>query len=294
VSSDAAAPSTLSRGNWLRRTTSALSLSSARLNLRLGAIIVLGWLLVALLAPWIAPYDPIAHDLPDKLQGPNFAHPFGTDNFGRDILSRVMHGARIDMQMGVIGVFFPFLIGTVIGSIAGYAGRWVDALLMRIVDVVLAFPFLVLLMAIIAILKPGLISFFVALALVGWVSYARLVRAQVLVLKTSDFVIAARSLGFGRMRILFRHILPNCIAGSIVFSMSDVVLTVLAGSSISYLGLGVQPPTAEWGVMIAEGQNFLTTAWWMATFPGLAIVLLAFGFSLLADGLAERFGLREQ
>jgi peptide/nickel transport system permease protein len=294
VSSDAAAPSTLSRGNWLRRTTSALSLSSARLNLRLGAIIVLGWLLVALLAPWIAPYDPIAHDLPDKLQGPNFAHPFGTDNFGRDILSRVMHGARIDMQMGVIGVFFPFLIGTVIGSIAGYAGRWVDALLMRIVDVVLAFPFLVLLMAIIAILKPGLISFFVALALVGWVSYARLVRAQVLVLKTSDFVIAARSLGFGHMRILFRHILPNCIAGSIVFSMSDVVLTVLAGSSISYLGLGVQPPTAEWGVMIAEGQNFLTTAWWMATFPGLAIVLLAFGFSLLADGLAERFGLREQ
>ncbi|HJR20071.1 MAG TPA: ABC transporter permease [Dongiaceae bacterium] len=294
MSSDAAAPSTLSRGNWLRRTTGALGLSSARLNLRLGAIIVLGWLLVALLAPWIAPYDPIAHDLPDKLQGPSFAHPFGTDNFGRDILSRVMHGARIDLQMGVIGVFFPFLIGTVIGSIAGYAGRWIDALLMRIVDVVLAFPFLVLLMAIIAILKPGLISFFVALALVGWVSYARLVRAQVLVLKTSDFVIAARSLGFGHMRILFRHILPNCIAGSIVFSMSDVVLTVLAGSSISYLGLGVQPPTAEWGVMIAEGQNFLSIAWWMATFPGLAIVLLAFGFSLLADGLAERFGLREQ
>ena len=205
-----------------------------------------------------------------------------------------MHGARIDLLMGVGGVLVPFLIGTTIGSIAGYAGRWIDATLMRVVDVVLAFPFLVLLMAIIAILKPGLMSFFVALSLVGWVSYARLVRAQVLVLKTSDFVIAARSLGFGRMRILFRHILPNCIAGSIVFSMSDVVLTVLAGSSISYLGLGVQPPTAEWGVMIFEGQNFITTAWWITTFPGLAIVFLAFGFSLLADGLAERFGLREQ
>ena len=292
--SEAAATTTLSRGNWLQRTTGALGLGSARLNLRLGLIIVVGWVLIALFAPWIAPYDPIAHDLPEKLQGPSLSHPFGTDNYGRDILARVMYGARIDLLMGVVGVLVPFILGTIVGSIAGYMGRWVDAVLMRVVDVVLAFPFLVLLMAIIAILKPGLMSFFIALSLVGWVSYARLVRAQVLVLKTSDFVIAARSLGFSRTRILFRHILPNCIAGSIVFAMSDVVLTVLAGSSISYLGLGIQPPTAEWGVMIQEGQTFLSTAWWMSTFPGLAIVLLAFGFSLLADGLAERFGLREQ
>ncbi len=282
----------LSRGNWLARF-GALGLGRANLNLRLGAAIVLGWALVAIFAPWLAPYDPIAHNLPEKLQGPNLLHPLGTDNFGRDILSRVIHGARIDLQMGILGVLFPFIIGTTIGSIAGYAGGWVDTLLMRIVDVVLAFPFLVLMLAIIAILQPGLASFYIALALVGWVSYARLVRAQVLVLKTSDFVMAARSLGFGRVRILFRHILPNCIAGSIVFSMSDVVLVVLSGSSISYLGLGVQPPTAEWGVMIAEGQNFITTAWWITTFPGLAIVLMAFGFSLLADGLAERFGLKQ-
>lgn len=294
MTESAASPTPLSRGSWLRRTTDALGLGSAQANLRLGSAIVAGWVLVAVLAPWIAPYDPIAHDLSHKLIAPSLAYPFGTDNFGRDILSRVMFGARVDLQMGVIGVLLPFLIGTVIGSIAGFTGRWVDAFLMRVVDVVLAFPFLVLLMAIIAILGPGLISFFIALSLVGWVSYARLVRAQVLVLKTSDFVTAARSLGFGRMRILFRHILPNCIAGSIVFSMSDVVLTVLAGSAISYLGLGVQPPTAEWGVMIKEGQNFISTAWWMTTFPGLAIVLLALGFSLLADGLAERFGLREQ
>ena len=284
----------LSRGNWLERGIGALGLGRANVNLSIGASIVLGWALVALLAPWIAPYDPIAHNLPEKLQGPNLLHPFGTDNFGRDILSRVMHGARVDLQMGILGVVFPFMIGTTVGAIAGYAGGWVDNLLMRVVDVVLAFPFLVLMLAIIAILGPGLHSFYIAIALVGWVSYARLVRAQVLVLKTSDFVTAARSLGFGRFRILFRHILPNCIAGSIVFSMSDVVLVVLSGSSISYLGLGVQPPTAEWGVMIAEGQNFITTAWWITTFPGLAIVFMAFGFSMLADGLAERFGLRKR
>ena len=284
----------LSRGNWLERGASVLGLGRPSLNLGLGAAIVLGWAAVALLAPWIAPYDPIAHNLPEKLQSPSLLHPFGTDNFGRDILSRVMFGTRIDLQMGIIGVVFPFMIGTTIGAIAGYAGGWIDAVLMRVVDVVLAFPFLVLLLAIIAILQPGLISFYIAIALVGWVSYARLVRAQVLVLKTSDFVMAARSLGFGPLRVLFRHILPNCIAGSIVFSMSDVVLVVLSGSSISYLGLGIQPPTAEWGVMIAEGQNFITTAWWITTFPGLAIVFMAFGFSLLADGLAERFGLRKR
>jgi peptide/nickel transport system permease protein len=282
----------LSRGNWLERSIGALGRGRGNFNLSIGAAIVIGWALVALLAPWIAPYDPIAHNLAEKLQAPNLLHPFGTDNFGRDILSRVMHGARIDLQMGIIGVVFPFIIGTTVGAVAGFAGGWVDTVLMRIVDVVLAFPFLVLMLAIIAILQPGLVSFYIAIALVGWVSYARLVRAQVLVLKTSDFVTAARSLGFGRFRILFRHILPNCIAGSIVFAMSDVVLVVLSGSSISYLGLGVQPPTAEWGVMIAEGQNFITTAWWITTFPGLAIVFMAFGFSMLADGLAERFGLR--
>lgn len=284
---------TLSRGNWLGRSVASVGLRNANTNLRLGAAIVALWVLIAIFAPWIAPYDPIAQDMSARLHAPNLVHWFGTDNFGRDILSRVIHGTRVDLKMGVLGVLFPFLIGTTIGSIAGYAGRWVDATLMRVVDVVIAFPFLVLLMAIITILEPGLTSFYVALAMVGWVSYARLVRAQVLVLKTSDFVVAARSLGFGTFRILFRHIVPNCIAGSIVFSMSDVVLTILAGSAISYLGLGVQPPTAEWGVMIKEGQNFIATAWWITTFPGIAIVLMTFGFSLLADGLAERFGLRQ-
>lgn len=249
--------------------------------------------LLALFAPLVAPFDPIAQDISVKLQPPSLAHLFGTDNFGRDIFSRVIWGARIDLQIGFIGVIFPFLIGTTIGAVAGYAGGVVDAVAMRVVDVVLAFPFLVLMLAIIAILQPGLASFYIAMALVGWVSYARLIRAQVLVLKSSDYVLAARSLGFSHFRVLFRHILPNAITGSIVFSMSDVVLVVLNGAAISYLGLGVQPPTAEWGVMIAEGQNFITTAWWITAFPGFAIVFMALGFSLLADGLGELLGVRE-
>jgi peptide/nickel transport system permease protein len=199
----------------------------------------------------------------------------------------------VDLQIAVIGVIFPFLIGTILGSISGYLGGWVDAVFMRIVDVILAFPFLVLMLAIIAILGPGLKSFYLAMALVGWVSYARLVRAQVLILKGSDFAVAAQSLGFSRARIMFRHLLPNAVTGSIVFSMSDAVLVLLNGAAISYLGLGVQPPTPEWGIMVAEGQGFITTAWWITTFPGIAIVTLALGFSLVADGLGELLGVRE-
>jgi peptide/nickel transport system permease protein len=263
------------------------------LPLILGATIIGVIALLAIFAPIVAPFGPISQNLEVKLQPPSLDHLFGTDNFGRDILSRVIWGARIDLQMGIIGVFFPFLIGTTIGAIAGYAGRAVDAVAMRVVDIVLAFPFLVLMLAIIAILKPGLTSFYIAMALVGWVSYARLIRAQVLVAKSADYVTAAKSLGYSHPRILFRHILPNVLTNSIVFSMSDVVLVVLSGAAISYLGLGVQPPTAEWGIMISEGQNFITTAWWITAFPGFAIVVMALGFSLLADGLGEKLGVRE-
>jgi peptide/nickel transport system permease protein len=269
------------------------SLPKLPLPLVLGGLVIGIWVALALCAPWAAPYDPIAQDLAATLQPPSAAHWLGTDNFGRDILSRVIWGARVDLQIAIVGVVFPFLIGTCIGAVAGYAGGIVDTVFMRVIDVVLAFPFLVLMIAIIAILGPGLASFYIAMALVGWVSYARLIRAQVLVLKHADFVLAAKSLDFGHARILFRHILPNAITGSIVFAMSDMVLVVLSGSAISYLGLGVQPPTAEWGIMIAEGQGFITTAWWITAFPGIAIVIMAFGFSLLADGLGELLGVRE-
>jgi peptide/nickel transport system permease protein len=261
--------------------------------LAVGALVIAVAVLLALLAPMIAPFDPILHDTSNTLKPPSLAHPFGTDNFGRDVFSRVIWGTRIDLQLGLIGVIFPFLIGTAIGLTSGYVGGALDSLFMRIVDIVLAFPFLVLLLAIMAILGPGIGSFYIAMALVGWVSYARLLRSQTLILKNSDFVTAARSLGFSHGRVMFLHILPNALVPSIVFAMSDVVLVILSGAAVSYLGLGVQPPTAEWGIMVAEGQNFITTAWWITTFPGLAIVALAFGFSMLADGMGEFLGVRE-
>jgi len=258
-----------------------------------GVGLCLTWLFVAVFAPWLAPFDPIEQNLAATLQAPSALHPLGTDNFGRDVLSRILWGTRLDLQMGVLGVLFPFIIGTTIGACAGYVGGFLDIVLMRLLDVTVSFPFLVLIIAIIATLGPGLASFYIALALVGWVSYARLVRSRFLVLKHADFVMAARSLGFSHGRIVLHHILPNAVMPAIVFSMSDAVIDIVLGASLSYLGLGVQPPTAEWGLMIAEGQNFIATAWWMTVFPGLALVLLATGFSLLADAVAEHLGLRD-
>ncbi|MGB3539535.1 MAG: ABC transporter permease [Mesorhizobium sp.] len=263
------------------------------LALASGIALVACWAVLALFAPWIAPHDPIAQDVANALTPPSLAHPFGTDNFGRDVLSRVIWGSRLDLAMGVGGVFAPLVIGCIIGLMAGYFGGIVDTLLMRLLDVTISFPFFVLMIAIISILGPGLVSFFIALALVGWVSYARLIRSRTLVLRHSDFVAAGHILGFGSARIMFRHVLPNAALPVLVFAMSDIVLTILLGSSLSYLGLGVQPPLAEWGVMIAEGQNFISSAWWITLFPGLAIVVLALGFSLMADGLAARYEVRE-
>jgi peptide/nickel transport system permease protein len=258
-----------------------------------GSVMVAFWVLAAILAPVISPYDPNAQDIAVALQPASLAHWLGTDNFGRDMLTRIIWSARIDLLMGGLGVLFPFIIGTAIGAVSGYMGGIIDTLLMRLLDVTISFPFFVLIIAIVATLGPGLSSFYIAVALVGWVSYARLIRAQFLVLKNADFVLAARCLGYGHLRIIFRHILPNAIMPAVVFSMSDAVIDILLGASLSYLGLGIQPPTAEWGLMIADGQNFIASAWWISLFPGLAIVTLATGFSFLADGFADIFGLRE-
>lgn len=276
--------------------TAALRLARVRrlpTALLVGLTMTLAWILLAVFAPVVAPYPPNAHDMNAILQPPSAAHWLGTDNFGRDVLSRIVHGARIDLLMGIVGVLLPFVIGVTLGLIAGYFGGLVDTVLMRVLDVVLAFPWLVLLMAIIVVLEPGLPSFFIAVALVGWVSFARLVRSRALVLRSADFVTAGRCLGYRPARLLWRHVLPNALAPAAVFAMSDVVLVILAGSAISYLGLGVQPPTAEWGLMIAEGQSFIFTAWWITAFPGVALVVLALGFSLMADGLAELLGVQE-
>lgn len=261
-----------------------------RPTLLAGAGLLAAFLLLALAAPLVAPYDPIAHDLSARLQPPSPAHPFGTDNFGRDVASRVIWGTRVDLQIAVFGVLLPLLVGTLVGTVTGYLGGIVDTVVMRLVDVVLAFPFLVLLLAVMAVLGPGLGSFYVAMTLVGWVSYARLMRAQILVGKTADYAVAAVSLGFSRTRIMLRHLLPNAYIGPLVFATTDATVTLLNGAAISYLGLGVQPPVAEWGVMVAEGQPFISTAWWITLLPGLAIVTLALAFSMLGDGLADHLG----
>lgn len=269
-----------------------LGINRGQLNLTLGLAILCAWLLLAILAPWAAPFDPLVHNIELRLNAPSLAHLLGTDNFGRDILSRVIWGARVDLQLSLLGVILPFLIGTSVGALSGYIGGYFDTLCMRLIDIILAFPFLVLMLAIMMLIGPGLGSFYIAIALVGWVSYARLTRSQILVLKKSDFALAAKSMGFSHTRILFRHLLPNALFSSIVFFMSDAVLILLNGAAVSYLGLGVQPPTAEWGTMIAEGQSFITSAWWICTFPGLAIISLAMGFSLIADGIADLLGKR--
>jgi peptide/nickel transport system permease protein len=256
-------------------------------SLRVGLVGFALIVLLALLAPWISPYDPTALGLAEGLQPPNTAHWFGTDQLGRDILTRVLHAARTDLQIGTIGVIIPLIIGAVLGLFAGYYAGWPDAILGRIVDVVTAFPFLVLVLAIVAMLGPGLTNFYIAITLVSWVAYARIVRGEALSARGRGYILAARSLGYGDVRIMFRHLLPNVMVPAFVFGMSDFVLDILAGASLGFFGLGVQPPTPEWGVMIAEGRNFIITAPWVVIFPGLAIVVTAFFVSLIGDSASD-------
>jgi peptide/nickel transport system permease protein len=214
----------------------------------------------------------------------------GTDTFGRDIFSRVLHALRVDLQVTFFVTYAPLLVGMALGAIAGYVGGWFDALLMRVVDAVIAFPFLVLVIAIVAISGAGLRGVYIGVPLVGWALYARLTRGEMLVLREQDFMLAATALGYSTPRILLRHALPSLLRSNIVFSAADLVLNLLLLASLSYLGLGAQPPTAELGVMVADGQSVLLEAWWVATLPGLTIVLLGVSFSMVGDGLADRLG----
>lgn len=267
-------------------------LDKARLGqnggLAVGSAILAVILLASLLAGHLTPYDPIEQNLRDTLQPPSLSHLFGTDNFGRDIFSRVLHAVKLDLMIGFLCVFFPWLLGVALGGVAGYFGGLADTLIMRTVDTFTAFPFLIMVIGVIAILGPGLFGMYVALTLAGWSMYARIVRAEVLVIKKSEYVLAARALGYGHGRILFRHVIPNVVTPTIIFAMTDMVLVILSTTSLSFLGLGVQPPTPEWGVMIAEGRSFILSAWWMVTLPGLAIVLVGVALSLFGDGIARR------
>lgn len=252
-----------------------------------GAIILALSLLLAIAPQIFSPYDPLAFDYKAILKPPSLTHPFGTDSFGRDVLSRVISAYRVDMQIAVFATISPFFVGTLIGALVGYYGGLAEALFGRIVDAVITFPFLVLVIAIIAVLGPGLFNMYVAVGVVGWVFYGRLVAAEVKVQRQLDYAAAGRVMGYGPSRIILRHLLPNAITPAIVYLMTDMALSILLGSSLGYLGLGAQPPAAEWGVLIADGKNFMSTAWWISIFPGVAIVVTGLGFSLLGDGLAE-------
>jgi peptide/nickel transport system permease protein len=246
-------------------------------------------IVVAIIAPLLTPYDPIAQRLDEAFQPPfSPKHPLGTDNFGRDMWSRIVYSTRLDLQIGLVSVLFPFLFGGIMGIATGYLGGRLDTFFMRIVDVLMAFPFLVLVIAIMSILGPGLVNLYIAFGVVGWVPYARITRGETLATRNLEYVQAARTIGCATSRIMLRHILPNVIGPALVYVFTGMVLAILIGATLSYLGLGPQPPTPEWGAMIAAGRQFLSQAWWMTSLPGFALLVLGVALSLIGDGLADR------
>lgn len=257
-----------------------------------GGLILIASAILAFFPSLFSPYDPIAFDYNALLKGPSWKHPFGTDSFGRDVLSRVIHAYTIDMQIAIFATTGPFIVGSLVGAFVGYVGGITEIVFGRIVDAVLTFPFLVLVIAVVSVLGPGLGNMYVAIGVVGWVFYARLVAAEVKVQKRLDYADAGRVMGYTPLRIVFRHLLPNAITPAIIYWMTDMALAILLGSSLGYLGLGAQPPAAEWGVQIADGKNYMTTAWWISVFPGISIVLTGLGFSLAGDGVAELLRVR--
>jgi peptide/nickel transport system permease protein len=245
--------------------------------------------LCALLAPLLAPYDPLAQELGARLRPPSPEHWLGTDSLGRDIASRILYGARISLIIGVVVVTSAGLVGTAVGLVAGYAGGLVDEALMRLTEVFLAFPALILAMAIAGALGPSLTNAIIAIAAVTWAVYARLVRGQILSLRRREFVEAARTIGASRTRIVVRHLLPNALAPLMIQASFDLGSSIIAAAGLSFIGFGAQPPTPEWGVMISEGRNFISTQPWLSLFPGLAILLAVGSFNLLGDGLRDAF-----
>jgi len=264
--------------------------------LRLNRTLVVGLSLLALIvlvavcAPLLTSWDPIQQDLTRSLLPPGGGHLLGTDQLGRDVFARLIHGARVDLRVGALAVLFPFLIGTTVGLLAGWFGGWFDLVVMRVVDMVVAFPFFVLVIALVFALGSGTSSIYIAITLVGWVAYARIVRGEVLVAKEQEYALAARASGLPTYRILLRHLLPNVLLQAFVFAMSDIVLSILAIVTLGYLGLGVPPPTPDWGSMIQEGQAFILTKWYLAAVPGLAVVVTGLSLALIADGFVQRSG----
>jgi peptide/nickel transport system permease protein len=265
------------RARWYRHPT-----------LIVGLVLLVIIVFMCVAAPLLTSFDPDKQNLEQALSGAGqFGHLLGTDQEGRDTWARLLYGGRIDLRVAFLAVLFPFVIGTILGSLAGYFGGWIDVVILRIVDIVVAFPFFVLVIALVFVLGAGEKSIYIAITAVGWVSYARIIRGEILVAKRQEYVLAAQSGGLSSVRIMGRHLLPNVITQAIVYAMSDIVQNMLAIVTLSYLGLGIQPPTPDWGTMIADGQNFLTTQWQLTTIPGLAVVLTGLALSLIGDGLAD-------
>ena len=268
---------------WLRRARKSRTLLA-------GAAILLVMLALAVFVP--TPYDPAAQSLGDGLAAPSAAHWFGTDQLGRDILSRVIAASRTDLRIAVLAAVTPFVVGVAVGLVSGYAGGWVDWVIGRVVDTFVAFPFYVLVIVVVFAAGTGERGIFVAYALVGWISYARVIRAKTRALCREGWVEAARGGGLSHARVVGRHLLPNVLPQAVVLLMTEILLIMVAVVTLGYLGLGVQPPTPDWGTMISDGQLFLTTKWWISTLPGLAVVTTGIGLSLVGDGLADVWRLR--
>ena len=258
-----------------------------------GLAVVIAVVLAAVFAPWLTPFDPLEQDINQRLKEPGWrnaagqVHPLGTDHLGRDILARVIFGARIALVVGLSAVLISGVLGMLIGLIAGYFGGKVDDFFMRLADIQLAFPFILLAIAVIGVLGPSLRNIIIVIGVSSWVVYARVVRGEVLSIRERDFVQAAIALGSRDGRILLRHVLPNAFTPWLVVATLDMARVIVIESALSFLGLGVQPPTPTWGGMLADGRVYLSTAWWLATFPGLAILVTVLGINLLGDGLRD-------
>jgi peptide/nickel transport system permease protein len=265
---------------WLRLRRNSLAMAGLTISLLL--------IFIAIFAPWLAPHDPIAQDLSRRLLPPlTSGNPLGTDDFGRDILSRILFGSRITLYIVLLVILTAPVVGLVIGTVAGYFGGWVDAVLMRITDIFLAFPKLILALALVAVLGPGMENAVLAIALTSWPPYARVARAETLTVRTSDYIAAVRLQGAGAARIIWGHIIPMCLPSVIIRVTLDMAGVILTAAGLGFLGLGVQPPLPEWGLMISAGRKYLFEQWWVATMPGLAIFIVSLGFNLLGDGLRD-------
>jgi peptide/nickel transport system permease protein len=264
---------------WARFQRNRLAMS--------GLVMVSGLFLVSLLAPWLAPYDPSLIDLKEVLMPPSPEHWLGTDPLGRDVLSRIIFGSRVSLKVGFVAVGLATLIGLMVGALAGYYGGWVDLALMRFVDLMLCFPSFFLILAVIALLEPSIWNIMVVIGVTGWMGVARLVRAEFLSLKERDFVLAARALGASDARLILRHLLPNALAPVMVSATLGVAGAILTESALSFLGLGVQPPTPSWGNILTAGKDNIEIAWWLSVFPGLAILLTVMSYNLLGEGIRE-------